>query len=74
METINNKLLKDKDIYPDAEARIPEIDTLDLSARTKARIAEVKRVGKSLPCIFEIRDAQAIQDLHKVMVRKLEWK
>lgn len=74
METINNKLLKDKDIYPDAEARIPEIDTLDLSARAKARIAEVKRVGKSLPCIFEVRDAQAIRDLSTVMARKLAWK
>ena len=141
METINNKLLKDKDIFPDAkvlesvlggaylyylellelfsendmthewryyndgkawlckvqkkkktiiwmsawpgymqatiyapEARIPEIDTLDLSARAKARIAEVKRVGKSLPCIFEVRDAQAIRDLSTVMARKLAWK
>lgn len=56
------------------EARIPEIGALDLSERAKARIAETKRVGKSLPCIFEIRDAQAIRDLNTVMQRKMEWK
>lgn len=56
------------------EARIPEIDGLDLSARAKMRIAEAKRVGKSLPCIFEIRDAQAIRDLNTVMQRKMAWK
>jgi hypothetical protein len=56
------------------EARIPEIDDLDISARAKQRIAAAKRVGKSLPCIFEIRDAQAIRDLEEVMQRKLAWK
>ncbi len=56
------------------EARIPEISALDLSERAKARIAETKHVGKSLPCIFEIRDAQAIRDLNTVMQRKMAWK
>ena len=56
------------------EVRIPEIDGLDLSERAKARIAEAKHVGKSLPCIFEIRDAQAIRDLNTVMQRKMAWK
>ncbi len=56
------------------EARIPEINALDLSERAKARIAETRHVGKSLPCIFEIRDAQAIRDLNTVMQRKMAWK
>ena len=50
-----------------------EISALDLSERAKARIAN-KHVGKSLPCIFEIRDAQAIRDLNTVMQRKMAWK
>lgn len=56
------------------EARIPEISALDLSERAKVRIAETKHIGKSLPCIFEIRDAQAIRDLNTVMQRKMAWK
>jgi len=56
------------------EARIPEIDGLDLSERAKTRVAEARRVGKSLPCIFEIRDAQAIRDLNIVMQRKIAWR
>lgn len=56
------------------EARIPEISALDLSERAKVRIAETKHIGKSLPCIFEIRDAQAIRDLNTVMQRKMAWR
>lgn len=56
------------------QARIPEIDDLDISARAKERIAAAKHVGKSLPCIFEILDALSIRDLDKVMQRKLAWK
>ncbi|MDD2620911.1 MAG: DUF3788 family protein [Syntrophomonadaceae bacterium] len=56
------------------EARIQEIFDLDLSARAKEKIKEAKRVGKSQPCTFEIRDELSIQDLKKVMLLKLNWK
>ena len=56
------------------ESRMQEVWDLDLSARATERIKAAARVGKSQPCIFDIRDELAVQDLEKVLLLKLNWK
>ena len=40
----------------------------------KTKIAETKNVGKSKPCIFEIRDKSLLSDFEKVMLFKIKSK
>jgi len=56
------------------EGRMQEVWDLDLSAKAVERIKAAARVGKSQPCIFDIRDELAVQDLEKVLKLKMKWK
>jgi hypothetical protein len=47
---------------------------LDIGETLKDKIRLTKDVGKSKPCIFEIRDQQIIEDFEKVMKFKIECK
>jgi hypothetical protein len=44
---------------------------LDVSEETKEKITNTKNVGKSKPCIFEIRSKGILVDLEKVMNLKV---
>lgn len=56
------------------EKHSDEIYTLEISEGTKERIRETKNVGKSKPCIFEIRNKKVPKDFKKVMQFKLALK
>ena len=47
---------------------------LDISDETKKRIRQTTDVGKSKPCIFEIRNGEVPVDLNKVMQFKMKAK
>jgi hypothetical protein len=53
------------------ERLIDDIFKLSIADDTKARIMGTKSVGKSKPCIFEIRNKKAIKDFEKVMTFKI---
>lgn len=50
---------------------IGDILELKISDATKNKIKGTKNVGKSKPCIFEIRNKKALKDLEKVMNFKI---
>lgn len=56
------------------ERLIDQIYALPIGKETKDRIRETKNVGKSKPCIFEIRDHQVLEDFDKVMQFKIKAK
>ena len=47
---------------------------LDISEERKEKILKTKNVGKSKPCIFEIRKQDDLLDLEKVMLFKIKSK
>ncbi len=47
---------------------------LDVSDHTKEKIVNTKNVGKSKPCIFEIRSKEMLVDFEKVMKLKIASK
>ncbi len=47
---------------------------LDLRPETKERMTSVKPVGKSLPCMFEVRNDEVLKDLETVMRYKISLK
>jgi len=47
---------------------------LDIAEEVISKIKLTKDVGKSKPCIFEIRDKQILNDFEKVMYLKIECK
>ena len=53
------------------ERYIDDILKLSISDETKNKIMKVKNVGKSKPCIFEIKNKKALRDLEKVMKFKI---
>jgi len=53
------------------ERLIGDILNLNITQDTKNRIMETKNVGKSKPCIFEIRDKNVLKDLEEVMKFKI---
>lgn len=53
------------------EKYIDGIYNLDISEEMKKKIMETKNVGKSKPCIFEIRDKDLIEEFKKVMQFKI---
>lgn len=46
----------------------------DISEETRKAIMEAKNVGKSKPCMFEIRDMKSLKDFSTVMEYKIEKK
>lgn len=53
---------------------IEKVYQLDISEEIKNKIKTTKNVGKSKPCIFEVRDKQILADFEKVMMLKIECK
>jgi len=53
------------------ERYLTDIYALDISDESKDRIRNTKNVGKSKPCIFEIRDRDVLKDVSHVMQFKL---
>jgi hypothetical protein len=53
------------------EKHTESICTLDISQATRDRILSTKNTGKSKPCIFEIRDEEALKDFNAVLQLKL---
>ncbi len=50
---------------------IDKVYELDLREETKERIRNTKNVGKSKPCIFEIRDESVIKEFKRVVELKI---
>lgn len=53
---------------------IEKVYALEINAETKNKILSTKNVGKSKPCIFEIKDKTILKDFEKVMMLKIECK
>ena len=53
------------------EKHIKEVYALDINEETKKNIKKTKNVGKSKPCIFEIRNDDVLDDFNKVMQFKI---
>ena len=53
------------------ERYIEDIYKLNISSEAKKKIKKTKNVGKSKPCIFEIRNKKVLKDLDKVMKFKI---
>ena len=53
------------------EKYIDGIYELDISEEMKEKIRETKNIGKSKPCIFEIRNKNVLEDFNKVMQFKI---
>ena len=53
------------------ERYIKDVYKLNISSEAKNKIKKTKNVGKSKPCIFEIRNKKALKDLDKVMKFKM---
>ena len=53
------------------ERYIDDIFQLGITDKTKNRIMATKNVGRSKPCIFEIRNINAVKELEKVMKFKI---
>lgn len=56
------------------EKYLEKVYNLAISDEVKRKIKTTKCVGKSKPCIFEIRDALILNDFSKVMKLKIECK
>jgi hypothetical protein len=62
--------------YMQATIYLPEkyiegVYALEISEEVKKRIRETKNVGKSKPCIFEIRNKDILKDLNQVIQYKI---
>jgi len=53
---------------------LEDISKLKITEDSKNKILKTKNVGKSKPCIFEIRNKKAIKDLEKIMNFKIMTK
>ena len=56
------------------EKYLERVYELDIHEVTKDRIRSTKNVGKSKPCIFEIRNEKILKDLEKIMNLKIKCK
>lgn len=56
------------------ERLLDQVYELPVSHETKERIRATKNVGKSKPCIFDIRNQKVLTDLEKVMLFKIQAK
>lgn len=57
--------------YMQATVYVPQkyaahLQRLDLADTTREKIRNTKQVGKSLPCIFELRDESILADFRKI--------
>ena len=50
---------------------IEKFKSMDVRQEVKERIVSAKKVGKSLPCMFEIRDRKVLKDIEKVALLKI---
>jgi len=53
------------------ERQIEGVLNLDISKEIKDKIIKTKNVGKSKPCIFEVRTNEILNDINKVMNYKM---
>ena len=53
---------------------VDQIYALNITEETKKIIEHTKNVGKSKPCIFEIRDKDILKDFNEVMQFKISAK
>ena len=53
---------------------IHQILLLFIMEETKERIQTTKNVGKSKPCIFEVRNQRVLKDMDAVMQFKIQTK
>ena len=53
---------------------LEHVFALDISEETKQKIDATKDIGKSKPCIFEIRNEKILADFEKVMQLKIQFK
>jgi hypothetical protein len=49
------------------EKHLDELNRLPISSKTRDSIRSAKNVGKSRPCVFEIRDDSVLRDFETVM-------
>jgi hypothetical protein len=56
------------------ERLMEDVYELPLSEETRERIRTTTNVGKSKPCIFEIRDQKILKDMDRVMQYKIRLK
>jgi hypothetical protein len=56
------------------ERLIGQVYALDITKETRDKIKTTKNVGKSKPCIFEIRESSILNDFEKVMQFKITAK
>lgn len=56
------------------EKHLDNLYRLGLSTKTMDRIRATKNVGKSKPCIFEVRNKTVLRDFEKVMLFKIAAK
>jgi hypothetical protein len=56
------------------EKYVKDIQTIDVTKETMDRIMNTKNVGKSKPCMFEIRNDSVLRDFNQVMQFKVERK
>ena len=56
------------------ERYLEELLALKISELMKEKIRSVKRVGKSVPCIFEVREKAVLTDFNEVMQFKKSLK
>ena len=56
------------------EKFLNKIYELHIHEKIKEKIRSTKNVGKSKPCIFEIKDEKVLNDFEKVMKLKIECK
>jgi len=50
---------------------IEKLKSLGLRQEEKERIVSTKKVARSLPCMFEIRDREVLKDIEKVALFKI---
>ena len=50
---------------------VGELKGLELKEDIKSRILAVKRVGKSIPCMFELRAMDVLEEIKEVMLLKI---
>ncbi len=53
------------------QRQIEGVLNLDISKEIKDKIIKTKNVGKSKPCIFEVRTIEVLKDIDKVMNYKM---
>ncbi len=56
------------------EKYLGKVYDLAISEEVKIKIKSTRYVGKSKPCIFEIRDITKLSDFSKVMKLKIDCK